>query len=200
MGLITLITAAPTQGKTECAMELIGKDKCIAFVPAAANKNKKFAAWPWQWAEQYARGPAAPRQVLTDQVRLVLLPGQFPDVLPWFMNNEWQNWTFLFDDLPQMVDGQVDLRAFKAFIAGIRHRDGSIVVTSQRLQGEIPPFVRTCTDVIYQIGPIYSREEAGILYRLSSGKDRTFNEFYERISNAKRYEKFPVRDIALQNT
>lgn len=200
MGLVTLITAPPTQGKTECAVDLVGKDKCVAFVPAAANKNKKFAAWPWQWADHYASGPVSARQVLTPKVRLVLLPGQFPEILPWFMVDEWAGWTFMFDDLPQMVEGPTDLRAVKAFTAGIRHRDGSMIITSQRLQGEVPPFVRTCADTVYQIGPVYSREEAGVLYRLSSGKDRTFNEFYDRISEVKRYERFPVRDIALLHT
>jgi hypothetical protein len=197
MGLITLVCAAPGAGKTELTMDLVGKAKCIAFVPSSKNKNKRFNVWSWQWAEKYAQGPAAVRQVLTDQVRLVMMPGQASTVLPYFMTAEWEDWVFVFDDYPQIFVDWADHKAFVMFVAGIRHRDGSIIVTSQSLLGMVPKYVRTCSDVIVQVGPVWGREEARSLYELNTGQFRNFNEFYKQISSSKRYEKFPVRQETL---
>lgn len=201
MGLITLLTAAPNQGKTYTALELVGDRKCVFFVPSAWNKNEKFQEWQWATAEKFAEGQIWWKQTMLDlppynnHIRLVMLPGQAEDVLPWFEDEKWAGWVFGFDDFPQLLPNSKDHTAFSSFVAGIRHRDGEIIVTTQRLHGQVPPLVRGMADTIIQLGPLYSTEESDILYRLSDGMDRTSAEFYERISSTPRYGRFYVRNF-----
>lgn len=197
MGLITCIIASPGQGKTQTLMRLVGKRPCIYFVSSAANKNQDFQKIAWGWGNEYVGGDPQVRQAMANQVRLVMLPEEAPDLLPYFTTDEWKDWCFAFDDYTTLFDGPYEMRSFKKFVASVRHRDGEIFLTNYRLQGEVVPYVRGSADKIYQIGPLYSREDARDLYGVSSGRDRSFKEFYARISSTERFKTFAVRDIEL---
>lgn len=200
--LVTIIVAAPGQGKTELFMKLAG-EKCLCFVPTPAQANPKFAAWPWAEALEFAQGLPESRRQLAEsygKLRLVLKMDKAEEVLPWFVaaGEIWKGWTFGFDDFPQLFTDVPSARQFAAFSAGIRHRGCNIIVTTQRIHGLIPRFVRSCSDIVYQVGPVYAREDGKDLYELSSGKDTNFDQFYSRISTTPKYGVFPVRELDIE--
>lgn len=199
--IVGILTGGLASGKTQTYLKLAG-EKWLCFVPTPDNDNEDFAATPWADAKEFAQGLAAPREALAvangGKLRLVMRLGESEEILKWFVDagTSWEGWTFGFDDFPQLFVDVTDARNFAHFAAGIRHRHCKVLVTTQRIHGLVPPFVRIIADTVYQMGPMYAREEARALYQLNTGRDRNFNEFYARITQNKDYEAFPVRELA----
>lgn len=193
MALIQILTAAPKAGKTQAALALAGA-RAVFFVPSPQNANPDFNALPWEYARNLKPAMVAGFQTKYPVSRLVLGPNEWSKVSPVFMADAWTGYTFIFDDFPVLFPYARDAGLFAEFAAGIRHRDGRIIVTTQRISGILPPLVRALSDEITQVGPLIARDEARNLYVMGgSATFATYEEFYQAISRNKKYSLFSVK-------
>lgn len=193
MSLITLLTAPPENGKTTVALRRLKTRSAIFFVPTALNKNAGLAAIPWaNFADLTAENLAALAEK-GQAFRIVTTDADAPR-LGEFIDPRWAGWAFVFDDLPQMFYTKQSLTHLARFVAGIRHRDGQIIITTQRIKGVIPPFIQINADEITQVGPLLPMEEARILYYMGgSSRYATFKEFYRAIVTNPQYNEFHIK-------
>ena len=192
MALIHLLTAQPKAGKTEAALGLAGP-RAIFFVPSPRNANPKFSAIPWAWCKDLGREKVAAFQKAHKRARLVLMPHE-SQLLTLFMGPEWEGYTFVFDDFPQLFPTGKAVNDFVMFACGVRHRDGEVIVCTQRIAGVLPPLVRALADQITQVGPLVSQEEAKTLYTMgASAQFPRLQDFYLVISKNPPYKQFPIK-------
>lgn len=197
MALISVFTAEPGKGKTEAAVLRVGRNKAVFFCPTPTNKNKRLSAIPWAYASEVLalkEDELAQFQKENPRVRLIFGPEE-ASMLRQFMGHEWDGYIFVLDDLPQLVPEPRYFSHVIAFIAGIRHRDGKAIITTQRVLGVTPTFVRTVADEIAQVGPLVAQDEARTLYMMGgSARYAHFRDFYKAISTNPPYTLFPIKE------
>ncbi len=195
MALIHLLTAQPKAGKTQATLSLAG-DRVVFFVPSQYNANPLFTALPWVQASKLKAAPRVLRlfQEKYPRFRAVLNPGESQLVTDLFMGPEWDGYTFVFDDFPVLFMTPSEANVVSRFAAGVRHRTGRIIITTFRVRGVLPSFMRNLSDEITQVGPLVAEDEAKTLYLMGgSARYRRFNDFYDAISTVPRYQQFPVK-------
>jgi len=192
VALITILTAEPRKGKTQAALGLVGP-RAVFFVPSALNANPLVNKIPWAYARDVVGVDVPKFQKKHPKARLVLEIGE-SQLLEHFKGPDWAGYTFVFDDFPQLLPLAEDGRNFLSFIAGIRHREGTVIVTTQRIAGVMPRISRVLADTIIQVGPLMAQDESDVLYVMGgSGAYRTKKEFYQAISTNPDYELFYVK-------
>lgn len=193
MSLISLLTAEPGKGKTTAALGMIRYPSAVFFVPTASNKNEGLAGLPWIFLKDIQPGHLRTLARQRQNFRVVLADTESAR-LEEFMGPEWAGWTFVFDDFPQLLYTKPSRTIFDHFAAGVRHREGQIIVTTQRILGVIPAFVRTVADEIYQVGPLLEiTESRGLYYMGGSSQYPEFKAFYKAISSNPAYKLFPIK-------
>lgn len=193
MALISLLTAEPEQGKTTVAVNRLRIRQAVYFVPTPNNKNKLLAAIPWVYVAELSPERLDALNKAGRPFRVVISDkeaGRLAD----FMAPEWAGWAFVFDDYPQIFYTKPANTLFVSFVAGIRHREGQIIVTTQRVKGVMPRFVQIVADEIVQVGPLIDMEEARVLYGMGGGaRYGNFKSFYAAIAHAPKYSEFIIK-------
>lgn len=194
MALITLLTAEPGKGKTTVALDLTKGSRAVFFCPTPLNKNKGMTALPYLWGKDLKPEMVKQLQKQHPRFRVILGPDDGA-VIDTFMAPEWEGYTFVFDDFPQLFPYAKDAkRFFGFFVAGVRHRDGAVIVTTQRIRGILPVISRVMADQIIQVGPLVAEDEAKALYTMGGGgKYPKFKDFYAAISTNPPYHQFHVK-------
>lgn len=196
MALISVFTAEPGKGKTQAALLRAPRDRVAVFCPTPRNKNAMLNALDWVYAREM---PFDDEDALTrfqrenKRIRIVL-GYQEGHLLDHFMGPQWDNWTFIFDDFPQLFITPEDKKAFVRFAAGVRHREGVIIITTQRVLGILDPYVRVVADELAQVGPLVAEDEARNLYVMGgSARYPKFRDFYTAISRNPAYKLFVIK-------
>lgn len=193
MPLIHLLTAQPKAGKTQAALSLAG-ERVLIFVPSAQNANPKLTEIPYLRAEDFHNLDLEKFQEKHPKARVIIGIGR-AELIQSFTGPEWEGYTFIFDDLPVLFPYQKDAKIFAEFSAGIRHRQGQVIVTTQYIRGVATPLMRAISDQITQVGPLIAEDEARILYQMgASAKYPTFKAFYKAVQNNPKYKLFPIKE------
>ncbi len=191
--LISLLTAEPYQGKTTVAVNRLRTAQAVYFVPTPNNKNALLSRIPWLYIAELTPERLAALAKRGQPFRVVM-SDKDAGQLQAFMGPEWVGWAFVFDDYPQIFLTKPANVLVTSFVAGIRHRDGQIIVTTQRVKGTIPRFVQITADEIIQVGPLIDAEEARVLYGMGGGaRYGNFKAFYQAISHAPKYSEFIIK-------
>lgn len=194
MSLICIYTAAPGQGKTFAALTSCRRST-VFFAPDRRNANALVKRMDWINARDLtpAMLPALARRGAP--WRCIIAPGfDNPSIISRFTQPCFSDFDFIFDDFPIMFFGKKSLDNFVKFASGIRHRKGRAIITTQRVKGIIPPFVRALTDEIVQVGPLASTEEAKTLYEMGNfGGFRNFDDFFNKISHLNKYQQMRIK-------
>lgn len=198
MALITVYTAEPGKGKTQAALTRIGRAKAVFFCPTPLDKNKLLNRLDFIYARELLL--LKPDELASFQKRFpqfrCILGYDEAHLLQDFMGEEWAGYVFVLNDLPQLVPQQKDFQYVVQFIAGIRHRDCTVMITTQRVLGVTPPYVRVIADEILQVGPLVAQDEARTLYMMGgSSKYPLFKDFYAAISKNPPYSIFVVKGL-----
>lgn len=193
MALLTILTAGFKAGKTQAAFELVKSSKAIWFVSSPANKQKDLVALPWKVLRDIE--PDLVQKVCTEfrQLRFVVADRD-AELLASFKSKFFAGYVFLFDDMPTLFYSAKAKKQLEVFFADVRQHDLRIIITTQRVQGILPPFSRLVADEVIQVGPLLDEEEARALFRMSGRVQyRTFTEFYDVISANPKYKRFQVK-------
>ncbi len=193
MSLLTILTAEPNAGKTTVALALAGRSRAVWLVPTHINKNKGLKVIPWQFLNKVPNRLLLPTVKKFGQVRFVI-DDENAELITQFMAPSFNGLTFIFDDMPAVFFSKRAQTIFAKFASGIRHREGRIIITTQRIKGVISPFARAMADEIIQVGPLVAEDEARALYTMGGGaKYAKFNDFYAEIRKNKKYHAFKIK-------
>jgi|SRR5579872_6423750 len=193
VSLITLYTAEPGNGKTYAALVKLKASRAVVFVPTASNKNELLSKIPWVFLRDLTPKELERLRLGFKQFRVVISCEEAGQLAA-FMSPQWEGWAFVLDDLPQLFYNKPAQAQVDRFAAGIRHRDGQLVITTQRILGFVPPFCRAVADEIFQVGPLIEQTEARCLYYMGgSSRYPVFKDFYKAIATNPQYGLFPIK-------
>lgn len=101
--------------------------------------------------------------------------------------------TFVLDDLGALTTSGQERNEFQAFVRTVRFNGNTIILTTHRARGDVPPLVRHIGTSFYWVGPgTRSSKEIETLFELAN-YPISLTEFRDRMERNHPFEIFPVR-------
>lgn len=130
----------------------------------------------WAWASKNS-----PRRIVKDENFETILDSAPPAI-------------WIFDDVSTLLRNAEDKNSLIAFITNVRHLGNRVFLTTQRISGVVPPFLRDTVQALYVVGPYANRKEAYEIFGYYDGQEyEDFQDFQKALKNNAKYNLFAVR-------
>jgi len=194
MAFISIYSGGLASGKSHAAREDAKSSPSLVLwiVPTSHNKNPDITAIPFMMGIP-ERLKFIQKELSTRKEMRLVYDRASGGVLLFDELLKLQNVTFIFDDFPALLPSKEEQDSFEAFLSTIRHQNSRVILTTQRVKGEVSPFVRSIMERLHQVSALNNTDEAMTLYRWTNTNTYgTFKEFNEAIKINPKYGLFPV--------